>query len=92
MYVISIKRVKTYYGCVTLGPDWRYACYDRFCGSLSTGDPTFADLSHAIFFSSPKAAKEWFDENKRFIDFSFYDKKSLAIRKVSFKTIEKLRA
>ena len=84
-YVLSIKRINE-----TAKPEWGYATYDDFGGPLSTGYPIFADLGHSIFFPTPEEAEKWFKENSQYINLSNYDKSSLAIRKLIFKTIKKV--
>lgn len=85
MYVISVKRVRDIFGAALLTPEWEYACYDNFSGPLSTGFPIFSGLHHALFFQTEKDAEEWYNVCSKYINFSGYDEKSLAIRKVLFK-------
>lgn len=89
-YVLSIKRVKDIFGEKMIDPEWEYATYDDFSGPMSSNYPVFAGLSHAVSFLTPEAAEKWFRENSRYIDLSMYDKTSLAVRKMVFKTIKKI--
>ena len=89
-YVLSIKRVKDFRKKMLDHPEWEYATYDDFSGSLSTGYPIFAGLSHAISFASPEEAEEWFKKNSRYIDLSTYDKSSLAVQELVLKTVKKV--
>lgn len=96
-YVISIKRIKDYQGKPLETPEWEYAGYDRYSGSMSTGYPCFTNyLGYAEKFKSAEAAKETLP--KWIKDFMYptksldnaYDWSSLAIRKIVFHTVEKL--
>lgn len=90
MYILSIKRVKDIFGKELSSSEWEYASYDNFSGSMSSGYPIFANLYHAIIFSSPESAEEWFKKNSQYINLSCYDRTSLAVRKIVFKTIKKI--
>lgn len=96
-YIISIKRIKDYNGKPLSEPEWEYASYDRYAGSMSTGYPCFTScIGYANKFKSADAAREslsdWLKDfmypTKRLDD--SYDWSSLAIRKIVFHTIEKL--
>lgn len=96
-YVISIKRVKNYVGEKLETPEWEYASYDRYAGSMSSGYPCFDGfIGHAIRFASVEEAEKEFP--KWFKDFAYghsryqedYDMDSLAIRKITFVTKRRL--
>ena len=63
-----------------------YAAYDDFSGSFSSGAPCFAwDMTHAICFDTPEAARDWFDQNAREISAicnGMCDKNGVTIAKV----------
>lgn len=90
MYIISIKRVMDIFGTVMDKPEWEYACYDNFSGSMSTGYPIFSSLNRGIQFHTKEEAKEWIEKALPYIDMSRYDRSSLAIRKIVFKTVQKI--
>lgn len=92
MYVLSIKRVRDIFGEGLIIPEWEYATYDNFSGSMSSGYPIFAGLHHALRFNTPEAAEQWFEKNSQYINLSNYDKTSLAVRKMVFKTVKKIEA
>ena len=96
-YVISIKRIKDYQGKPLETPEWEYAGYDRYSGSMSTGYPCFTSyIGHASTFKSVNDAKEILP--KWIKDFMYpthtlndsYDWSSLAIRKIVFHTADKI--
>lgn len=90
-YVISIQQVKDIFGKELDTPEWKYAAYDNFSGCMSSGYPIFADIGHAIFFATCKEAEEWFNRNYQYMDRSYHDKSTLAIRKIVFKTAKKIK-
>lgn len=89
-YVLSIKRVKDIFGEEMIDPEWEYATYDNFSGSMSSGYPIFAGFSHAISFPTTEAAEKWFKENSQYINLSSYDKSTLAVRKLIFETVKQV--
>lgn len=92
MYILSIKRVKNTFGKPLDTPEWEYAGYDNFSGSFSTGYPIFTGLYHASRFSTVDEAKDWYTRNKDYIydGMNQYDLSTLAVRKIIFKTVEKI--
>lgn len=88
MYVLSIKRVKNIFGQKLEKEEWEYATYDNYSGPMSSGYPIFGRDNHAIHFSSSDEAEQWFLENSKYIDLDKYDRRSLGIRKMVFKTIK----
>lgn len=90
MYVISIKRLKDYCGNTLNKPEWEYATFDNFSGCISSGYPIFGSLNRAVIFSTMESAKEWANDNLKYINVSNYDLSSLAIRKIYFKTVDQL--
>lgn len=91
-YVISVKRIKNY--CGEPVNEFVYAGHDTHAGSMSTGYPIFCSwVGDADRFSSVEEAKNWWEKNsKDLLSFSgdTHDLSTLAIRKVIYKTIEKL--
>lgn len=57
---------------------------------MSSGHPIFGSLNHAVIFSTMESAKEWANDNLKYINVSKYDLGSLAIRKICFKTVAEL--
>lgn len=94
MYVISVKKVRNFNREPLPIPEWRYAQYDDYAGSFSTGYPIFSGMEHASRYKTVDEAKEWYQKNKDFLSryFDEYDVSTLAIREVAFNTIEKLEA
>lgn len=90
MYVISIKQLKDYCGNTLNKPEWGYATFDNFSGCMSSGYPIFGSLNRAVIFSTMESAKEWANNNLKYINVSKYDLDSLAIRKICFKTVAQL--
>jgi hypothetical protein len=92
-YVISIKRIKNYKGEPIEG-EFNYAGLDTHAGSLSTGYPIFCSwVANAERFSSVEEAKKWWETNSKHmlgLNVSHYDMSTLAIRKIIYKTFEKL--
>ena len=91
-YVISVKRIKNY--CGEPVDDFVYAGLDNHSGSMSTGYPIFCSwVGDATRFSSVEEAKNWWEKNsKHLLSFSgdTHDFSTLAIRKIIYKTVEKL--
>lgn len=68
MYVITIKRIKSYTGATLENPRYEYAGIDEYAGSFSTGCPMFSrERSHAVEFDSMEKAFEWWNNCKRFL-------------------------
>lgn len=68
MYVITIKRVKSYTGAILESPRYEYAGIDKYAGSFSTGYPMFSrERSHAVEFDSMDKAFEWWNDSKGFL-------------------------
>lgn len=92
-YVISVKRIKDYKGEPIEG-EFNYAGHDTHAGTMSTGYPIFCSwIGNADRFSSVEEAKKWWEENSKHLvglNVSHYDMSTLAIRKIVYKTVEKL--
>lgn len=88
-YVLAIKRIRDYLGGRLENPIWEYATYDNFSGPMSSGYPIFADIRHAIFFKTREKAAEWFEQNCRDMVLSDYDKSTLCVQEMAFKTVMK---
>lgn len=86
-YIISVNCIKDVFGEKLDTPKEEFAAYDTYAGPMSTGFPVFDNLSHAISFNTPEEAEEWFRKNKYNIDLSRYDRSSLSIKRLVFKTV-----
>lgn len=89
-YVLAIKRVKGYLGERLENPIWKYATYDNFSGPMSSGYPIFSDIYHAIFFKTREDATEWLKQNCRDMLLSDYDRSTLCVQEMTFKTVMKV--
>ena len=91
-YVISVKHIRNHKGEPV--DEFVYAGSDTHSGSKSTGYPIFCSwVGNANKFSSVEEAKNWWEQNrKHLLNFSeeTHDLSTLAIRKVIYKTVNKL--
>ena len=94
-YVISVKKIKDYYG-KSLDENeqyWEYA-RDDTGSSLSTGYPCWCSEHGAKVFKSVKDAKKYYEYARQYLittnNQDKYDWKTLAIRKRIYRKIENL--
>ena len=85
MYIISAMHKYDFENSFS----WAYACMDN--GLFGSGMPCWTkSRREAVIFESVEKAKEWFNKNHDYLNFSEIKRNTLAIRKCIYKTVKVL--